>query len=217
MWVVKLGGSLLGADELAHWLDVFARFSDGKIIIVPGGGIFADAVREAQSLTDLDDEVAHKMAVLAMEQYGQLLASLNPQLAMASNELELAELGFQHRAIIWMPSKMVFAVETIPANWKVTSDSLAAWLADKLNAEHLVLIKSLDFKSRRRHDDEISNQISLEKLIKDGVVDLYFSDFIAGKHFNSWVIGKADYAAFEHGFDTDKLSATGLVIRCGWH
>lgn len=217
MWVVKLGGSLLGAEELTRWLDILARYSNGNIIIVPGGGVFADAVREAQRLAHLDDQSAHKMAVKAMDQYGELLASLNPTIAVANSELEIAERGFQHRAIIWLPSKMVCADEAIPAHWQVTSDSLAAWLAAKLNVEHLVLVKSIDFKTRRRHDDEISNQISLEKLVKEGVVDLHFGDFIAGKHFNSWVIGKADYTAFEHGIDADKLNATGLVIRCGWH
>ena len=217
MWVVKLGGSLLGSEELTRWLDILARFSNGNIIIVPGGSIFADAVREAQRLTNLDDQSAHKMAVKAMDQYGELLASLNPTIAIANSELEIAELGFQHRAIIWLPSKMVCADETIPTNWQVTSDSLAAWLAARLNVEHLVLVKSVDFKIKRRHDDETSNQISLEKLVKEGVVDPNFGDFIAGKHFNSWVISKADYTAFEHGVDADKLSATGLVVRCGWH
>ncbi len=217
MWIVKLGGSLLGAEELTHWLDILARFSDGKIIIVPGGGIFSDAVREAQRLTNLDDKSAHKMALMAMDQYGELLASLNPAIVTANSELEIAERGFQHRAIIWLPSKMVCADEGIPTTWQVTSDSLAAWLAAKLNAEHLVLVKSVKFKTKGHHDDEISNQISLERLIKEDVVDSHFGDFIAGKHFNSWIIGKADYAAFEQGIDADKLSATGLAVRCGWH
>lgn len=217
MWIVKLGGSLLGTEELTHWLDILARFSDGKIIIVPGGGIFADAVREAQRLTNLDDKSAHKMALMAMDQYGELLASLNPAIVTANSELEIAERGFQHRAIIWLPSKMVCADESIPTTWQVTSDSLAAWLATKLNAEHLVLVKSVKFKTTRHDDDEISNQISLERLIKEDVVDSHFGDFIAGKHFNSWVIGKADYTAFEQGIDADKLSATALAVRCGWH
>ena len=213
MWIVKLGGSLLGAEELTHWLELLARYSDGKIIIVPGGGIFADAVREAQKLTHLDDKSVHKLAVMAMDQYGELLASLNPKIVTASSELEIAERGFQHRAIIWLPSKMVCADESIPANWQVTSDSLAAWLAAKLNAEHLVLVKSAAFKTRRLHGNEISNQISLETLIKDDVVDMHFGDFTRGKHFNSWVIGKRDYVAFEHGFNVDKLSASALVVR----
>ena len=45
MWVVKIGGSLLGSPELERWLEVAAKFSDGNIIIVPGGGVFANAVR----------------------------------------------------------------------------------------------------------------------------------------------------------------------------
>ena len=213
MWIVKLGGSLLGAEELTHWLELLARYSDGKIIIVPGGGVFADAVREAQKLTHLDDKSVHKLAVMAMDQYGELLASLNPKIVTASSELEIAERGFQHRAIIWLPSKMVCADESIPVNWQVTSDSLAAWLAAKLNAEHLVLVKSVAFKTRRLHGNETSNQISLETLIKDDVVDMHFGDFTRGKHFNSWVIGKSDYVAFEHGFNVDKLSASALVVR----
>ena len=213
MWIVKLGGSLLGAEELTHWLELLARYSDGKIIIVPGGGIFADAVREAQKLTHLDDKLVHKLAVMAMDQYGELLASLNPKIVTASSELEIAERGFQHRAIIWLPSKMVCADESIPANWQVTSDSLAAWLAAKLNAEHLVLVKSVAFKTRRLHGNETSNQISLETLIKDDIVDMHFGDFTRGKHFNSWVISKRDYVAFEHGFNVDKLSASALVVR----
>jgi aspartokinase-like uncharacterized kinase len=45
MWVVKLGGSLLGSPELPRWLDTLVKISDGKVLIVPGGGMFADAVR----------------------------------------------------------------------------------------------------------------------------------------------------------------------------
>ena len=35
VWVVKVGGSLLGSPELERWLGLFAKFSDGNIIIVP--------------------------------------------------------------------------------------------------------------------------------------------------------------------------------------
>src|SRR5690606_4380152 len=105
--------------------------------IVPGGGILADAVYESQMMSGISDEVAHKMAVMAMDQYGTLLAGLNTELVTASSELEIAERGWQHRAIVWLPSSMVIADESIPTNWEITSDSLAAWLAQKLNAEHL--------------------------------------------------------------------------------
>ena len=107
MWVVKIGGSLLGSPELERWLDIFVKFSDGKIIIVPGGGVFADAVRKAQKISNMSDETAHKLALLAMDQFGHLLHSLNPKLATASTELEIDERTWQHRAIIWLPSHIV--------------------------------------------------------------------------------------------------------------
>ena len=86
MWVVKIGGSLLGTPELERWLEIFVKYSDGHIVIVPGGGIFADAVREAQKLTKISDACAHKLAVLAMDQFGLLLANMNPLLATARTE-----------------------------------------------------------------------------------------------------------------------------------
>lgn len=208
MWVVKLGGSLLGSPELERWLDIFTRHGDGKIVIVPGGGIFADAVRESQKLSGINDAAAHHMAVMAMDQYGVLLAGLNPKLVKAESELEIAERGWQHRAIIWLPSKMVIADETIPANWQVTSDSLAARLASRLNADQLVLVKS------QRPD---VGQISLDKLIKDGMVDEHFGDSIAGQNFNTWVLSKEDYTVFDDGISQERLSSAGVAVRCAWN
>ena len=207
-WVIKIGGSLLGSPELPCWLETLSKHSDGKIVIVPGGGIFADAVREAQQHSAISDEVAHRMAVMAMDQYGVLMAGLNAGLATAESELEIAERGWQHRGIIWLPSKMVFADDTIPLNWQVTSDSLAAWLACKLNAEQLILVKS---------QRPTAEQISLEKLIKDGILDAQFGDFTAGQSFNTWVMGKQDYTAFADGISQEKLEAGGLPVRCAWN
>jgi len=197
MWVVKLGGSLLGTPELESWLEIISRYGDGKVVIVPGGGIFADAVREAQQLSGISDKVAHQLAVQAMDQYGVLMAGLNRRLATAASELEIAERGWQHRGIIWLPSKMVCADEDIPPSWDVTSDSLAAWLAHTLGAEHLILVKTTRPSISRN---------SLETLMADGVVDSCFDEFTAGRSFDSWVLGKEDHALFEQGISLDCLT-----------
>ena len=55
-----------------------------------------------------------------------MLAGMNPALVTASSELEIAERGWQHRGIVWLPSKMVLADDSIPKNWEITSDSLSA-------------------------------------------------------------------------------------------
>ena len=204
MWVVKIGGSLLGSPELERWLEIFVKYSDGHIIIVPGGGVFADAVREAQKLTKISDACAHKLAVLAMDQFGLLLANMNPLLATARTECEIDERTWQHRAIVWLPSHMVFADDNIPQSWDVTSDSLAAWLATKLNAKQLVLIKS---------DKPSASQLCLKRMTIDGVVDEAFSDFMLNTNFGSWMLKKSDYAHFLEGVDTQTLSKVASSVH----
>lgn len=208
MWVVKLGGSLLGSPELTRWLEVLVKFSDGKIVIVPGGGLFADAVREAQQLSNTSDAVAHQLALLAMDQFGILLAGMNPGLVTASSELEIAERGWQHLAIVWLPSKMVLADDSIPKNWQVTSDSLSGWLANKLGAEQLILVKS---KSLITYQKEALSR--LQHLVDDELIDSQLVNYIAGKDYSTWVLNKADYSLFEQGFSAQRLEEKGLLIN----
>lgn len=212
MWVVKIGGSLLGSPELARWLELFVKFSDGKVIIVPGGGIFADAVREAQTQSNLNDQTAHKLAVLAMDQFGLLLAGMNPGLATASSELEIAERTWQHRGIVWLPSKMVLADDTIPQNWQVTSDSLSAWLATKIGAEQLVLVKSRQLPAAKS-----SSTIPLQKLMEEGLIDSQFIDFATGQNYKIWALNKADCHLFEQGLSLQNLEDKGLHINITLH
>jgi 5-(aminomethyl)-3-furanmethanol phosphate kinase len=208
MWVIKLGGSLLGAPELLRWLELLVKFGDGKVVIVPGGGLFADSVREAQQISNASDEVAHQLALLAMDQFGLLLASMHPDLVTASSELELAERGWQHRGIVWLPSQMVLADSSIPQNWQVTSDSLSAWLANKLGAEQLVLVKS---KSLITYQKEAPSK--LQHLVDDELIDSQFVSFSADKSFQAWALYKADYTVFEQGFSVQKLQEKGLQLN----
>ena len=204
MWVVKIGGSLLGSPELERWLEIFVKFSDGKIIIVPGGGVFADAVRKAQKISNMSDEAAHKLALLAMDQFGHLLHSLNPKLATASTELEIDERTWQHRAIVWLPSHMVLGDDDIPKNWDVTSDSIAAWLAEKLDATHLILLKS---------DKPDESKLSLKVITHNGLVDFEFQNFVRDKAFSTWLVNKSDFEFFEEGTCGIKLAKIASAVH----
>ena len=204
MWVVKIGGSLLGSPELERWLEVVAKYGDGKIVIVPGGGIFANAVREAQKISKISDACAHKLAVLAMDQFGLMLANMNPKLATARTECEIDERTWQHRGIVWLPSHMVLADDTIPQSWDVTSDSIAAWLAQKLDAKHLVLIKS---------DKPDENKLELKTITESGLVDREFGDFALDKVFSSWIVKKEDYEQFSDGVDELALIGAGSSVH----
>lgn len=208
MWIVKIGGSLLGSPELSRWLEVLVKFSKGHVIIVPGGGLFADAVREAQNLTNASDAIAHQLALLAMDQFGLLLAGMNDGLVTASSELEIAERGWQHRAMVWLPSQMILADQSIPQNWQVTSDSLSAWLANKLGAEQLILVKSKSLISYQKE-----NVCHPQLLADDDLIDSQLMHYIAGKKYQTWLLHKADYSVFDEGLNLMNLQQRGLLIH----
>ncbi len=207
MWVVKLGGSLLGSPELSRWLETLVKISDGKVVIVPGGGLFADAVRDAQQRSNVSDAVAHALALIAMDQFGLLLAGMNPGLVTASSELEIAECGWQHRAIVWLPSRMVLADEAVPKNWQVTSDSLSAWLANKIGAEHLVLVKS---KSLTPYANGTS--LPIQTSVQDELIDSGFADFYADAQYGAWLVNKSDNVIFAYGLDEQQLKEKAILI-----
>ncbi len=208
MWIVKIGGSLLGSPELSRWLEVLVKFSKGHVIIVPGGGLFADAVREAQNLTNASDAIAHQLALLAMDQFGLLLAGMNDGLVTASSELEIAERGWQHRAMVWLPSQMILVDQSIPQNWQVTSDSLSAWLANKLGAEQLILVKSKSLISYQKE-----NVCHPQLLADDDLIDSQLMHYIAGKKYQTWLLHKADYSVFDEGLNLMNLQQRGLLIH----
>ncbi len=81
---------------------------------------------------------------------------------------------------------------------------LAGWLARKLEAEHLILIKS---------EKPEGDQISMRRLIESGVVDELFADFTTGQNFDTWILGKQDYGAFKHHISPKELVEVGLSVR----
>jgi aspartokinase-like uncharacterized kinase len=141
MWVMKLGGSLYGSPELDHWLEAIAAHGAGKVVVVPGGGRFADAVRDSQHALGFDDLAAHNMAVLAMAQAAHWLHACCNALRPVDSADALADaLGAGHVAV-WQPLDLRRDAPDELTSWDVTSDSLAAWLAERLHAQRLLLVK----------------------------------------------------------------------------
>jgi len=181
-WVIKLGGSFAQSPHLPRWLEAL---SNTNAIIVPGGGPFADAVRLAQTHWQFDDPTAHHMAILGMRQYGRMLAGLCPKLRMATT-LEELQASPDH-AKVWLPMPEMLDEADISASWDITSDSLAAWLAGQIKAQHLLLVKSIE---------EITAGIpslNSTQLVNQGWVDRVFPEYAAKSSFQSWLCGPSDY------------------------
>lgn len=141
--LVKIGGSLCHSSALGRWLDLLAGCGAGRVVIVPGGGPFADAVRAVQRERPLSEAAAHDMALLAMAQFARLLTDLEPRLRPAYGEDDVLQAWRALRVPVWFPVPQRLAqCPEIRASWDVTADSLAAWLAGRLGCKQLVLVKS---------------------------------------------------------------------------
>jgi 5-(aminomethyl)-3-furanmethanol phosphate kinase len=141
--VVKAGGGLLadaGALEAAL-AAVAAAGRERRRLVVPGGGPFADAVRDVDRQLKLSDEAAHWMAVLAMDQYAHVIADRLPRGVLVADRRAIdAALDDGHIPVL-APFRWMRDADPLPHSWDVTSDSIAAWVAGELGAERLVLIK----------------------------------------------------------------------------
>jgi probable H4MPT-linked C1 transfer pathway protein len=141
--VVKIGGGLLAHDGcLDAVLSVIVEVAlDRPLVIVPGGGPFADAVRAQDDRLELDDAAAHWMAILAMDQYAHLIASRLRGAMLVRDEVAITSAVRDGRVPVLAPSDWLRRADPLPHSWSVTSDSIAAWVAKQIGAGELLLIK----------------------------------------------------------------------------
>jgi aspartokinase-like uncharacterized kinase len=137
--VVKVGGGLLRAEGLEGLRTACSEASElaasQPVLVVPGGGPFADAVRAVDAQVGLDDATAHALALQAMDQLGLLLRPLLPEAGL------LDEL-VAPRTLALLRAAPAFAGRPgVPESWTVTSDSLAVLAAGAIGAPEAILLK----------------------------------------------------------------------------
>jgi aspartokinase-like uncharacterized kinase len=162
--VVKIGGSLARDPLLPQWLQMLVEHGGGRVVIVPGGGPFTDAARDAQAIWSLNDVTAHNMAILGMAQFGYMLQDLCPTLVIARNVAEVDHALKTGKVAIWLPFDLLRDEPDELTSWDVTSDSLALWLAGQLGAAHVALVKSCAVPASQDWD----------ALSKAGIIDRHF-------------------------------------------
>jgi aspartokinase-like uncharacterized kinase len=182
--VIKLGGSLAHSKTLINCFNkIQQRYQRRSVIIVPGGGAFADQVRLAQQQWQFDEVAAHHMAILAMQQMALMFNGLVPHWPIVSSLSDLQLAIPQNKTLIWSPNSEELDQAAIPATWDITSDSLAAWLAKQLSATELILVKSA----------VIDPQASLEQLAAQQIIDQGFCQQVQDGLFSVQVINQRDF------------------------
>lgn len=200
--VVKLGGSVVRSGALAPWLEVIAA-AEQPIVIVPGGGALADEVRSCQQQLGFGDASAHRMALLAMDQLAWAVAGVKPGFEVGTTEEALRAILARGHVAVWAPSALIAERADVEATWRLTSDSLALWLAGKLGASACYLIKSVAGLRGVR---------SAQALAHDGIVDEAFPAMLADTGVRAVLFGQGDERALAETL-AGTAPAAGLWIE----
>lgn len=143
--VIKLGGSLLDLDDLPERFDrwMVAQSPMHNVLIV-GGGKLVDALRDLHGRFQLDERETHWMAVDLLEMTGGIVAGLLPawSVVIGMAELSASIQSPKPANLIFVAGAWLRTRTDVPETWEITSDSIAALVANHLKAEELVLLKS---------------------------------------------------------------------------
>jgi 5-(aminomethyl)-3-furanmethanol phosphate kinase len=170
--VIKLGGSLL------EWIELRSSFQKWLIgqtvltnVVVVGGGKLVEAIRRLDQMHSLPSEASHWLALQAMSVTAHVAAMLlSAELVTNSNQIPFNRGGnLIVLDVLQFMEADAQCEPPLPFTWDVTSDSIAARLADRLDADELVLLKS----SVAATPEKVET-VTAEALVMAGIVDSYF-------------------------------------------
>lgn len=147
--VVKVGGSLFNWPDLRTRLRDFLMTLDGaNVLLVPGGGATADAIRSFDQTHDLGAEAAHWLAIEALSVNARFLQQLVTEAHLLANFAHASGSETQRTHWYLLDALPFFRDDEarpdhLPHAWEVTSDSLAARAAILCEANELILLKSV--------------------------------------------------------------------------
>jgi aspartokinase-like uncharacterized kinase len=146
--VVKVGGSLLDWPGLPDALSTYLHARrDEPLVLLVGGGRSTDVVRDLDRIHQLGPTVAHRLALHSLDLTAQVLAAIVPGLVVVDRRDDLHVAWSNRRTPVFAPRPFldeedIRSPQPLPHSWDVTSDSIAARLAESLGASELALLKS---------------------------------------------------------------------------
>lgn len=172
--VVKLGGSLLQLENLRDQFETWMARQEPMInLLVVGGGVWVEALRECSRLHHFTEEQSHWLAIELMEATGRVAAEILGGLPLVAEATTSALCrGGERTQVLQLGNWLKSSEPQEPGqrllhSWSVTSDSIAARFASVCGAQELVLLKSRPATSA-----------SWEELASEGYVDASFPSLV---------------------------------------
>jgi len=165
-WVVKVGGSLFPENAIKLVESLVGK----NVLIVCGGGSFADQVREYDDIIGFSETANHKSAIKCMDIIGILLADKIDH-AKAVYSLEEAKNAISNSKLpILLPSLLLDFLDPLEHSWKVTSDSLSFYISHLLETKLIIAtdVDGIYTDQPSSSDAKLIRNISAKKLLSFG-------------------------------------------------
>lgn len=187
-WVIKIGGSLFPQ----HAKKLIEGLTSENVIIICGGGEFANQIREYDKLFGFSDTAAHESAIMCMDITGRLLSDICDN-AEATYDLKTAKKILKKGKIpILLPSRLLHYVDPLEHSWNVTSDSISFYISQMIQAKLLIAtdVDGIYTRKPSAKDAIFIHEINAKKLLSFGEtsIDAALSELLLKFGSNCYVV-----------------------------
>ena len=133
--VVKIGGSLFPD----YAIDLADKLKNTESLIILGGGEFANLIRKYDEDINFSDETNHWTAIECMDIISKLVNDKVKSTKLAYSIDEANEISDKGFTPIFVVSEFLKTNDPFECSWDVTSDSIAAYVADIFDANLLIV------------------------------------------------------------------------------
>ncbi|MHA1937631.1 MAG: amino acid kinase family protein [Candidatus Thorarchaeota archaeon] len=191
--VIKVGGSLMNHPyQLRQILKIISVVAEQRsVIVIPGGGTFADQIRDLHTRKYLSNSGAHWLAIRCMDLNGSIMADIQSSLSFYSRA-DAFDKWTEGKSFIIQPYKLLKSYDRLPHSWDVTSDSIALWMGIQGDADAVILLKSINpfvkWLKVVQSETEAVRPESLQYLVGKDIVDRYMAQLFSKFKGNLYVL-----------------------------
>ncbi|MHA2141690.1 MAG: amino acid kinase family protein [Candidatus Thorarchaeota archaeon] len=178
--VIKIGGSMMNHPymlrQILKRISVIAEQS--SVLVVPGGGFFANQIRDLHTRSYLSNSGAHWLAIKCMDLYGSIMSDIQPSLSIYSGA-DAFDKWAGGESFIIQSYELLKSYDRLPHSWDVTGDSIALWMGMQGNADAVIILKSVNPFTRWlkviQSETEAVKPESFQHLISREIIDRYMA------------------------------------------
>ena len=188
--VVKIGGSLF-PEYVDKLCDVLVK-SEEELVLVNGGGELANKLREYDEEYMFSDDVNHWNAIMCMDIIGNCIADKHEDIIAVDKMEDISKVHKLGKTPLLLTYSLLKKENPLKHSWSVTSDSIACWVANRINGKLLILtnVDGIYNGSCSTNNENLIKSINAEKLLifEETSVDKCLPKLLIKYHLDCYVL-----------------------------